>query len=88
VENRRPLVRAANTGISAFVDAAGRVTASLEVERIGWLQAIVHPRSGRSVYHLCGDAFAILCLGAVVTLLGLALFRRHRSGITKRREEA
>jgi len=27
VENRRPLVRAANTGFSAFIDASGRITA-------------------------------------------------------------
>jgi len=63
VENRRSLVRAANTGISGFVDPVGRVfdATPLEVEA-----AIVRPlplMQAESVYTRHGDVFGWACLG-------------------------
>jgi apolipoprotein N-acyltransferase len=62
VENRRALVRAANTGISGFVDPVGRVfdATPLEVEA-----AIVRPLPllrAESVYTRHGDLFGWACL--------------------------
>ena len=62
VENRRWLVRATNSGISAFVDPWGRV-----VERGGLFkrEVLVHkvyPRKGLTVAARWGDWFAWLCL--------------------------
>src|SRR6185295_9602572 len=45
-ENRRPLIRAANTGISAVFDAHGRLHESLGINQRGVLTATVVPGSG------------------------------------------
>ncbi|MFZ5786095.1 MAG: apolipoprotein N-acyltransferase, partial [Acidobacteriota bacterium] len=45
-ENRRWLVRAANTGISAVIDPEGRVSARLGLDREGTVLASVQPGSG------------------------------------------
>ncbi len=77
VETRRWIVRAANTGISAFIDPCGRIisetplfqTASL-VDRVPRLQ--VH-----SFYVLHGDIFAWACALWSTSLLALALAGRY-----------
>lgn len=71
VENRRPLVRAANTGVSAFVDAFGRVEHVLKdgngratyVE--GYAAADVAPSRAATFYTRFGDVFAGLCLACL-----------------------
>lgn len=49
-ENRRPLLRAALTGVSAIVDAEGRVAAQIGVGGEGVLAARVHGQTGTSPY--------------------------------------
>ena len=44
VENRRPLVRCANTGISAFIDEKGRTLSETGIFEEAWLSAEVIPR--------------------------------------------
>ena len=78
VEFRTPIVRAANTGISAIVEASGAVRfRSPLFEK--WRKAdTVSPRTGPpTIYARIGDTFAILCF--VMTLLAgwLAWIRRH-----------
>lgn len=70
VEEGLPLVRVANTGISAVVDAYGRVLSSLPLGSEGVLDSPL-PRSGPpTVYGRVGDALffglALLCLLAGV----------------------
>lgn len=72
-ENRRWLVRAANTGISAFVDPFGRVVESTPIEVRTVLSGRIAKRSGRTLYERTGDAFAWAC--AIVTLLSGAALR-------------
>jgi apolipoprotein N-acyltransferase len=79
VENRVPLVRAANTGFSAVVDIDGRVrsqTALYEtaflVEEIAWPQVT-------SFYTTYGDLFASLCALAVVGMLGYGYYKQSRT---------
>ncbi|MGO9010064.1 MAG: apolipoprotein N-acyltransferase [Bryobacteraceae bacterium] len=70
VENRRWILRAANDGITAAIDPAGRVrsTVPLFVEAT----SIVHfnYESGETFYTRHGDWFAVLC--AVLAAVGLA----------------
>jgi len=61
VEFRRPMVRAANTGVSAVIDATGASTAELGLFRRGTLAAEVRPGSGQTVYAKTGDIFEISC---------------------------
>lgn len=75
VENRVPLVRAANTGFSAVVDLDGRVRSrtnlyetTLIVEDLSW------PRVS-SFYAMHGDVFAWLCVVSSSLMLGYCYFR-------------
>lgn len=63
VENRRPTARSTNTGISAFVDEAGRVQETLGLFQRGVLTRSITPSLQElSFYTRFGDVFAILCL--------------------------
>jgi apolipoprotein N-acyltransferase len=66
VEQGLPLVRAANTGISAVVDAHGRVLASLGLGRTGVIDAPLPARLSGTIYGRFGDlTFVLLLLGVV-----------------------
>ncbi len=70
VENRRPSARATNTGITAFIDEAGRFQETLGLFRTGVLRrSISSTREGQTFYTRFGDAFAIFCL--IVSILML-----------------
>jgi apolipoprotein N-acyltransferase len=76
VENRKWLLRAANTGISGFVDPKGRVvraSALFEQRAIVGEAAFV---PGLTVYARIGDAFAWMCLGFSVVAVAIS-FRRQ-----------
>jgi apolipoprotein N-acyltransferase len=75
VEQRRYLVRATNSGISAVVDPAGRVVARTGVLTRENLRALVHPLDGETVYARLGDRPA--WVAAAVVALGLALLPRR-----------
>jgi apolipoprotein N-acyltransferase len=72
-ENRRYMVRAANTGISAIVDPYGRILARTELMESAVLRGEVLPRADRTPYARCGDMFAWGC--AILTLLHGAALR-------------
>ena len=75
VENHVCLARAANTGISAFIDGTGRLlwTSELYVPEAHALELAWLP--GGSLYTQIGDAFAWTCV--VLAGLGLILGRRR-----------
>ncbi len=75
VENRVPLVRAANTGFSAVVDIDGRIRSrtnlyetALLVEDLVWPQVT-------SFYATYGDVFVWLCVVSTCLMLGYHYFR-------------
>ncbi len=78
IENRRFLVRATNTGVSAVVDPVGRVVQSTSLERPEVLVAQVARLEGETPYQTYGDVFAWACCG-VAGLLALAGFLRRRA---------
>jgi apolipoprotein N-acyltransferase len=65
VEEGLPLVRAANNGISAVVDAAGRVVAGMNLDTIGYLDVMLPAPSAETLYAKTGDGLflAMLLLG-------------------------
>ncbi len=62
VENRAPVVRAANTGISGFIDSRGRIIreSGLFVEDV--LTQTVNTGLKKSFYTKYGDVFAYICI--------------------------
>jgi len=62
IEFRVPLVRAANTGISAAFGATGQECGRLALNTQGFLTCSIHPMSYLSFYAKYGDLFAWLCV--------------------------
>jgi len=78
VEFRRPMVRAANSGISAVIDERGEVVARLGLFRKGTLVAEIHPRKEETAYAKTGEIFAISC--TIMTFLILIISGRGTHG--------
>jgi apolipoprotein N-acyltransferase len=79
VEFRRPMVRAANTGISALIDARGEVVESLGLFRQGIVAGEIHPGKGETIYAKTGEIFAISC--SMFTFLILCILLRGVNGV-------
>lgn len=77
VEQGLPLLRAANTGVTAVIDAKGRILRSLPLGAEGWFDADVPPALAATPYARMGDLPATIALGAAILALGLA--RRRQS---------
>ena len=69
-EQGLPVLRAANTGISAAIDARGRVLDSLGMSEAGALDAPLPPALPPTFYARTGDAVAALALLALIALAG------------------
>ncbi|MEZ4524805.1 MAG: apolipoprotein N-acyltransferase [Desulfobacterales bacterium] len=76
VENRRSLVRAANTGISGFVSPTGRILRTTALFRDAVVTERLSVINLKTFYTCHGDLFAILCLLTLV--LHAAVFRIRR----------
>lgn len=76
VENRLYVVRAANTGISAIVDPAGKIVARTALFVETSLSGQVRFIDTRTFYMAYGDAFVYLCLISLAAIL--LNFRRGR----------
>ena len=75
IEQGLPVMRAANTGVSAAIDAGGRVQGSLPLGVDGHIDARLPAALPPTPYARTGDAPLGLALGAI---LGLAALRRAR----------
>jgi apolipoprotein N-acyltransferase len=67
VENRRALVRAANTGISGFIDPSGRIISSTPLFEEAVMTETVPILNEKTFYTRFGDIFAFICLAAAVS---------------------
>jgi len=78
-EDHRWLARAANTGISAIVDPAGRVVAATPLEEERVLAGTIHARADVTPYAARGDLFAWACaiVAAVAGIRSRAWSRRR-----------
>jgi apolipoprotein N-acyltransferase len=76
VETRRPVLRAANNGISASIDPYGRIAGRLELNAVGALSAapVIDPAAEQSFYVLNGDLFVYACMILCAAFLLALLF--------------
>ncbi|MEQ9575064.1 MAG: apolipoprotein N-acyltransferase, partial [Rhodospirillales bacterium] len=80
VEEGLPLVRAANTGISAIVDPWGRTVAALGLGQAGTIDAgLPEPIVARTLFSRLGNALSLLLAGLFM-VLGCAARRRAGTG--------
>ena len=82
VENRISMARAANTGISCFIDPYGRVTDRVwnnnkDIYVSGYLTREIKLSEEKTFYTMYGDVFAYLSILITVTALGLS-FRKTK----------
>lgn len=78
VENRVPVIRSANTGISCFIDQKGRIISFVKVDGEktfveGYKQARIVPSYRRTLYTLWGDIF--VSISCVIFITALAIKR-------------
>jgi apolipoprotein N-acyltransferase len=76
VELATPMIRSANTGISAVIDRTGRVTHRLPTHQWGVLLGEVRGGSGSTVYARVGEAIAWICFAGTIFAL-LASYRKR-----------
>lgn len=74
IEQGLPLMRAANTGISAMIDPRGRILASVAMDTAGYVDAPLPAASAATLYSQFGDWPVITTL-----LLGIFLAKRTRN---------
>ncbi len=81
IENRRWLVRATNSGVTAAVDPLGRVTQSTPRHVMTSLAVRYGYRSDTTFYTRYGDVFAKLCaiIATVAAIIALGLAKKRQS---------
>jgi apolipoprotein N-acyltransferase len=62
IEQRMPMARVANTGVSGMIDAMGRVTARIGLGKMGAVDAALPPRGPAPGYARWGDAPMLVLL--------------------------
>ncbi len=76
IENRKPVIRAANTGISGFIDSNGRVLASTPLFQRLILSNTVKTDRTLTFYTKYGDMFSYLCIViSIVLCLNIKIWR-------------
>jgi apolipoprotein N-acyltransferase len=81
VEQNLPMVRVANTGVSAMIDPAGRVMAEIPLGEAGWVDVALPPGGAPTIYVRTGDWAA---LAGLLGLLALLAATRKTGGARNR----
>ena len=88
IENRVPMVRSVNTGVSVAIDSSGRLTAGLgtgrygEARQAGWVLAPVQLDSRITLYGRIGELWPWCCLIVTVALVVFTVFCKRKAGVT------
>ncbi len=77
IEQGLPMVRVANTGVSAMIDAKGRITAQIGMNEAGYVDAALPLAAPATIYSRHGD-WPFLA-AAFLTLLGYVALRRRNT---------
>ncbi len=78
VENQVPVLRAANTGISAIIDRNGRIIERIPLDERGVVVAEIETGGEQTIYTRFGDWIVIPC-AAVISVYFLVLVNLRRS---------
>ncbi len=78
VENGRPIIRAANTGVSTVVDRYGRELDRLDAEQEGYVISEVSAGGTRTLYSILGNAIVWLSLAFLASITVIYITRQRR----------
>jgi apolipoprotein N-acyltransferase len=79
VENRRPVIRAANTGITGIIDSRGKIITQTDIfVRDKIIGNIFPEKSYRTFYTLYGDVFAIAVLLCTIVYGGMIIYSKRK----------
>jgi apolipoprotein N-acyltransferase len=81
IENRAPMARSVNTGISGFIDSCGRLSHLLPVRTEGTSSCRLSLDDRLSPYTRWGDWFAWSCVIIACAMMAQATGRRYIKGI-------
>ncbi len=92
IENRKPLIRAANTGISGFIDSTGKVLKSTRLFERTFITETVIKNTEMTFYTRFGDIFAYLCniysLYILLNYIGISRFYKKIHLTTEHTEKS
>jgi apolipoprotein N-acyltransferase len=71
VENRVPVARAANTGVSGFIDSKGHILATSNIFAAASLTQRIIPGAKKTFYTRYGDIFSYACVLFTLALLAI-----------------
>ena len=77
IENRRPIVRCTNTGISMIIDSRGNIVQELPLNEKGVLQATIKPKNIATFYSRHGDIFAQLNIMILLLMVFSRMIRKR-----------
>ena len=84
VEEGLPLLRAANNGITAVIDAQGRVLARLDLDVVGVIDARLPAALPPTIYGRFGDlVFVLMLVAGLVVVVAGTIRERRASGISQ-----
>jgi apolipoprotein N-acyltransferase len=78
IENRVFIARAANTGISGFIDPSGRIVKQGGIFTEEAMNGMIRLSSEKTFYTLYGDIFAWICSGFAILFLADALLQKPK----------
>lgn len=73
IENGVPVIRAANTGISAIINADGSYADTLGADEKGYCIAPLSKRRGKTLYSYVGDVWLVVCF---IVVIGCPLLKK------------
>jgi apolipoprotein N-acyltransferase len=77
IENRVPMARSANTGISGFIDSCGRVQETIAPGAVGYLVRQIELDDRVTFYSHYGDVFAYACVLLTAAAVLFKISRRY-----------
>lgn len=83
IEYGLPVIRVANTGISAIIDANGKVIENLSVNKSGYLDSFVPSRKHSTIYGLFGDLIflSLVFFTMVIAFLNKKFINQKKIGM-------
>jgi apolipoprotein N-acyltransferase len=87
IENRVPVARSANTGISGFIDSRGRIKKKSDIFVKASLTEKISVGTEKSFYAGNGDIFAYVCLIITSIMALLGIVRKHEKAPNSRHQE-